>query len=348
MYSVCYQYELIFEEKQEQDQEQPQGQEIEHYHDIEINTVPYFVSCPSYTIREIRQEYNVPIKSFHQPTRKKRYGKEIIHIASLHPHPDFYFTSDCCQLNMTDHFSQDCITDAVGINGVFFDFKTDYYPIGPYKQHDMETYRPIPNGPIENMSIYEPFFRAITIKDGTLSIDRRSLKEVWEDRSSFSHIMAAGPLLIDNGKNMITDQLLKTMYNGIPIFQCDKPTEEESKKDMTLVKRNHRTLLSCDRLPGELFHLANTNPRSAIAISTSGIVSFICVAGRLHGTLGMDANRLAQVILDHLPDTYMALNIDGGASSNMIHKKDSKLYQSPQRVTLDRYKVGNIISFQKK
>jgi hypothetical protein len=62
----------------------------------------------------------------------------------------------------------------------------------------------------------------------------------------------------------------------------------------------------------------------------------------------MDASRFAQVILDHLPDTQMALNIDGGASSKMIHKKDDQLYQSPHRIVTDRYKVGNIISFLKK
>jgi hypothetical protein len=156
--------------------------------------------------------------------------------------------------------------------------------------------------------------------------------------------MVTGPIFIEHGKQMLVEDDLLKRHDNIPIFQCDKPKDHE-KKDLFL--QRNELILSCDRPAGELQHVSNTNPRSALAISKDGTAHFICVAGRLKDYLGMDLVQLTQAIQKYIPDVQMAIGLDGGASSKLIHKYDNTIHMSQHKVTRDRYSIGNIISYQK-
>jgi hypothetical protein len=330
---------------------------VEHYHDFDTSGTMisvqmldplYRFKSPYYSIRgHVQTNFN-PIASYHQQTPATKYGLEAIMIASIPQYglsSEYRFMTDCCRFDMKSYFEQDSIIDAVAINGVYFDFKTDYAPIGCYKQHMLEIKRDIPVGFHENTSLYESYYRAITIKDGILDIDSRSIHDVWNDRDRYSHVMVSGPILIEHGQQMLVEEDLLKRHDTIPIFQCDKPTESE--KTDTMIQRNHETILSCDRPAGELQHLANTNPRSAIAISKDGTAHFICVPGRIKNYLGMDIVQLSQAIKKYIPDVQMAIGLDGGASSKLIHKYDNTIHMSLHNTKRDRYYIGNMISYQK-
>lgn len=336
MYSSLLEYDMFYEKKL-----------IEHYSTTTEDAPLYSYSCPYYSIREEETLHDEPISSYHQTTKAKKYGKETLFISTFsHPSDGFQFTSDCCRIDMNDYINQEHIVEAVTINGVFFSLGRDYGAVGNYKQDDFETTRPLPKGPTSSSTpLYEPYYRAITIRDGNLSIDPRQVDEVWKDREQFSHIMMGGPLLIDNGVCVATEEMLLKLHEDVPIFQCDRPSKKEGKKGF--IERNGKKTLSCDRTPGELFHAANTNPRSAIAISKTGVVSFICAAGRVPRRMGVDVKRLADLILIHLPDTHIAINIDGGGSSKMLHKQNGTIVSSPSPFSNRKYVIGNIISFQK-
>lgn len=328
---------------------------MEHYEEFEkpihqtlpvtyvFDSIPY--SMRGYTGRNLKR-----IAPYHQPCQQRVYGKEtymIVKIPRVTTDSEYHFTSDCCYLDMKTYFENEQILDAVAINGVFFNFKEDFGPVGYYKQHDLiSTTHSIPPGFDPTTSLYEPYFRALTIKNGQLAIDPRSIHEVWQERDQFSHIMVTGPIVIDQGVIVMTEELVQKKHQGIPIFQCDKPTLAE--KDHVLLTRNHQTILSCDGAdPGGLFHLANTNPRSAIAMSMDGTIYFICVMGRCNNYMGMDAVRLTQCIKEKIPDVWMAVLVDGGASSKCIQKHNGHVYVTQHQTNTMRYHVGNIISYQK-
>lgn len=313
-------------------------------------TIPstYLFESIPYTIRSYTGRNGKRISSYHQSCSQTVYGQESFVIITIPGKQEGYqFESDCCYIDMKTYFENDAILDAVAMNGVFFNFKQDYGPIGYYKQYDMiSTSHSIPTGFDPMTPLYEPYFRAITIKEGQLSIDPRSIHDVWNDRDQFSHIMVTGPILITNGKIVMTEDVIQKTHHDIPIFQCDKPTSEE--KDEIVVMRNNKYVLSCDGAePGGLFHAANTNPRSAIAISKDDTVHFICVTGRCSNYMGMDLVRLTECIKEKIPDVWMAISVDGGASSKCIQKHKGNIYVSQHQINSHRYYVGNIISYQK-
>ena len=155
----------------------------------------------------------------------------------------------------------------VFINGVFSNFldDTDYTPIGPYQQDaDNVMNKPIPER-------YRSFYRALTIgHDGALQIHAdRSLAHVWNDRASFASVMTAGPVLLEQGRIVFTDDTIaNTVKDGVHILQCDLPEEHEA--GLVTLLRNGRRVMSCDNPPGQFFHAGNTNPRSALVVSRNG------------------------------------------------------------------------------
>ena len=304
----------------------------------------YSHDAPSYTIKTIHQTNPDPIKPFHQRTDVTHYGKEEFVISKMTHSPSHRFYSDCCNIDVAAYLKNDSIKEAVVLNGVFFQFSIDASPLGYYKQGEHEVVR-------ELQEAYRPFFRAITIcHQGKLDIDSRPIDQVWADRHTYHTIMCGAPLLIDKGVAVIDDHVLaNTVHQDIHILECDNPLPGEL-NSMNL-KRPTKTIKSCsNNLPGGIFHAANTNPRSAIATDKEGNVYFIRVMGRRNGILGMDLSRLTKVIQDHIPTVWMAINVDGGAPSQLLHKTDNKVLS-----TMNQYsdqanstiKVGNVIAYMK-
>ena len=74
----------------------------------------------------------------------------------------------------------------------------------------------------------------------------------------------------------------------------------------------------------------------------------VCVPGRIPGrVLGMDLARLAWVLKALIPDAWTAINLDGGASSQCVHKRaDTSIVQvSPNAHAVKL--VGNFLGFYK-
>lgn len=334
MYSTLDQYASFTEQK-------------EHYKDIiDDKWFPplYFYESPVYSIQTHRFSLNDPIKPFHQETKSKIYGDQEIAIITIPTNKDEYrFYTDCCKLDAVSYLKQDSILDAVGINGVFYQFQTDSVPLGGYKQGDKEVIRPL-------QPVYESFYRAITISHkGKLDIHSAPFSEIWKERNSYHSMMACAPMLIDQGQIVITDELLSNYTDeGIHVFQCEisKPFERGMN-----VERNGKHVKSCsNNLPGGLFHISNTNPRSVIITDQKGNVYFMRVAGRIEGVLGMDLVQVAQTIKRYIPDAWMAINLDGGAPSQLLHKTNGNVISTTNQHShtgKSTILIGNLLTYMK-
>jgi Phosphodiester glycosidase len=286
-----------------------------------------------------------PIKPFHQKSKHTHYGEQEITLVTIpNGGREYKFYSDCCQLDAVSYLKQDTIHDAVAINGVFYQFNTDYAPLGGYKLGNNEVIR-------ELQPAYKPFYRAITIShDGLLNIDSRPLEKVWDERDTYHSVMACAPLLIDQGEICINDTMLEEeTHDGVHILQCEisKPDERGSN-----IKRGNKMIKSCsNNIPGGLFHAANSNPRSVLIIDKKGTVYFMRSAGRMADILGMDLVQVAQSIKRFIPEAWMAINLDGGAPSQILHKKGGQVSSTTNQYTHTRGSatiiIGNIISYMK-
>ena len=304
----------------------------------------YSYESPEYSIQTHRFSLNDPIKPFHQETKSEMYGDQEIAIISIPTGKDGYrFYTDCCKLDAASYLKQDTIIDGVGINGVFYQFHIDSVPLGGYKQGDKELIRPL-------QPAYESFYHAITIShEGKLDIHSVPFNEMWKDRKSYHSMMACAPLLIDQGQIVMTDELLSNYtHDGIHVLQCEisKPYE----RGMNLV-RNGKKIKSCsNNLPGGLFHISNTNPRSILITDQKGNVYFMRVAGRMEDVMGMDLAQVAQTIKRYIPGAWMAINLDGGAPSQLLHKTNGRVISTTNQYSHtgnSTISIGNLLTYMK-
>jgi len=309
-------------------EEKDKSEEKEHY---EMES--YSFSSSLYSIRTITNYRSDPISSLHQQIDATEYGTELMYIATIPHRHDYGFTTECCEVNLTE-FCKKHEGAIIGINGVFHRFRKDYVPLGHYKQGEIESYVPL-------QSAYAPFFRMIAIDyQGKLTIEPHDPNLVWQRRKEYHSMMECGPLLIDRGEPIVTNAVLEKEVNGVRIFQCENADTEKT----YTFQKNGRTYLSCTyNRPGGLFHAANTNPRSAMVTDTDGVVYMIHVPGRKKGVLGMDLVRFAELIKEHIPNAWMAINLDGGKPSKLVHK-DVEVWESNDH----SIRVGNIIVYRQR
>jgi hypothetical protein len=335
MYSTLHEY-TSFQKKEKK----------EHYQDIIApHYFPplYSYQSPAFSIQTHRFSLDDPIKPFHQETKSKTYGDQEIAIITITSQPGYRFYTDCCTIDASSYLKQDTILDAVAMNGVFYQFQIDSVPLGGYKQGEKETFRPL-------QPCYEPFYRAITISnEGTLEIHSNPFSNTWNDRHQYHSMMACAPLLIDQGEIVMTDELLSSYtHEGIHVLQCDisKPYERGMN-----VERNGKKIKSCSsNLPGGLFHISNTNPRSVLITDREGNVYFMRVVGRMNGVLGMDLVQVAQTIKRYIPNAWMAINLDGGAPSQLLHKTNGTVMSTTNQYShtgKSTIWIGNLLSYMK-
>ena len=103
-----------------------------------------------------------------------------------------------------------------------------------------------------------------------------------------------------------------------------------------------------------MFHAANRNPRSALVITRdpttlTETLFFITAHGRVDNTDGMTLPEFSQHIMDTIPHIYMAINLDGGASSRITIKEEptQNIMYIPSSIHMKPYHVGSILSFVK-
>ena len=314
----------------------------EHFHEMNSITAGYSHETDMYSIRVIQHAIDEPIKSFHQPISQPFYGEQELVIASMKQNGEYRFYSDCCKLHTLNYMKNEHIEEGIAINGVFYQFHKDSKPIGFYKQFELEIENEIPES-------YRRFYRAITLKDGVVEIHAEPIDQMWSRRADFDSLMVSAPLLIDRGQLAITDSVLENeKINETHLLLCD--ISKANEKGMH-VHRGEKKIQSCsNNRPGGLFHIANANPRSAIVTDRSGNVHFVRVAGRQTGKLGMDVVQLGQAILKYIPEAWMALNLDGGAPSQLLHKTPEKIVMTQNQhshTTNSTILVGNLLAYLK-
>jgi hypothetical protein len=321
---------------------------IEHYTDIIApHYFPplYSFSSHAFSIKTHRFSLDEPIKPFHQKTREPVYGDQEMVVVTIPPDSNGYrFYTDCCKLDAWSYVKQHSILDAVAINGVFYQFHIDSVPLGGYKQGDREIVRDL-------QPVYAPFYHPITIcKEGRLRIHSETMEDIWKIRDQFHSVMACAPLLIDQGAIVFTDDMVESsVVNQVHILKCDINKSHERGMEIT---RGSKRIKSCStNLPGGLFHSSNANPRSALVTSQSGTVYLVRVAGRMPGVMGMDLIQTAQSIKRIIPDAWMAINLDGGAPSQIVHKHQhgvmSTTNQYSSADSRSTIMIGNLISYMK-
>jgi hypothetical protein len=255
----------------------------------------------------------------------------------------YKFRFDCCGVDMRNYFNSKKTGSGVVINASFFDIMSSRVPYGTYRTPgDIVSSRlPLPE------KFREYYGTVGVLKNGK----RLEINTVYEKRDKFSQFAVSGPLLVKESKVVFTENIMKNEKDnsGQYLFQSRKPTIGEEDDDFFSdgVKNVNKIQ------PGELYHAANPNPRSAIAIRGDNVY-FIRVGGRDEGDIhdipavGMDLSQLADYCKNVLGAEY-AINLDGGGSSKICWKDEHADYINMTGFDNKNkaYPTGNVISFVK-
>ena len=284
-------------------------------------------------------------------------------ISPNYKNKNYSFKSECCKIDPINYMR---INNYFGIalNGTFFNigrFK-DYSPIGIYRQNMYGKYNPIPKD-------YEKDYGNVIIyDDGTITIS--PLNEYPNIEKGIQYFFQSGPLMIWNGKTRSyyprTKYTCNTEQNIRNInSKLKTPIKYQKSNDGNIIMYNYIdyqknsvrninqpiSVYDCNNIsPGELKHILNPNPRSALAIRRDGSIILATVEGRGEEGIGMDViefSNLLQTI--HGNKIVAAINLDGGRSSNLVLRTP----QNPNDIYISNpkhdyhYPVGNILTFTK-
>jgi len=217
---------------------------------------------------------------------------------------DYVFKNICCKQNTFDFMNN--FNALLSINGTFFDLDTSNYF---YKKNingkKTISYR---------LSRYFNDYGSINITHNKIIIKQTNRQKIlnhlnyYTDDSSF----ITGPLLYFNGKKTDIDLRIFEKNNFIYKYSCSNV--------------NKSSFVSCNNIqPGELYHLANPNPRTIIATSQL-YTYFIIIEGR--------TDKFKGATIEQLYDLLSTLNIenaiclDGGASVSMLFRYNNNIYSA--------------------
>ena len=266
------------------------------------------------------------------------------------------FKLECCHIDGISYLEDERIIEGVVINAAFFNINTDFENVGPTiierNPIHFQSNNPIPDD-------YRPYYHQILIDNNEIVINPNSVANgpplpIGPTVTAEFH---SGPLLIRNGQRVFTQNNYNTMNaNGVRIFQCEPNVFNNpvhiNKGGINYVVKN------CNSPPGELFHAANMNPRSALVITDdhqgNRTVQFVSVPGRGPRGIanGMTLSEFSRYLHANIPNINMAINLDGGQSSRLCVKYGGTI--KTFNYTFDHvgnkesaraYPVGSILSF---
>ena len=297
---------------------------IEITSNVDVNGIA--VSATQFGVREEVAPYNDPSDISYD-----RYGiiinGQAVHAAVINTRlgkeKGYKFHFDCCRIDIKDYFQTQRITSGIAINGGFFNISTNFLPVGKYNSQNFFNEQQIPQQ-------YRDYYGIVGIdQEGDLQIIRQYRS------NNFIQFMTVGPMLVENGVSLITDATM-----NLPIFQCRKLPPPIGYNSCSTIQ------------PGEFSHGANRNPRTALGIKANGDIIFCHVEGRNNRGVGMDLFQLAQQMVYF--DAIIAINLDGGRSSQMMWKKQGESLINQAGPSYDdtghagvssTYPVGNILSY---
>ena len=305
-----------------------------HVYDI----LRYESTFPPFHISYMTDDNQTHLPKSHQKG-STFYGKKQMYMVRLNPEeaPSYKFKLDCCHIDTRTYLEDSRIDSGVCINAGFFNINSDFAPIGQSTigvKHF--NHNPIP-------FVYQPYYHQITIggkNTNTIYINPTpfTLLEGTDD------YFFSGPLLIREGHIHFDEDMLDTKIDDVYIFQC------EPFNFVPKVKKGDSYVKNCNppSQPGELFHAANKNSRSALVTTYDNQVYFVTTPGRMKDSEGMTLPEFARYI-SKIPNINMAVNLDGGGSSRITLKipaSDTILYL-PSQKQAQSYHVGTILSFVK-
>ncbi len=267
--------------------------------------------------------------------------KQYIHVASMIQNtPTYKFRFDCCRIDMKNVFEKENIHGGVTINASFFNVSKDYSPIGEYKSSVISgNFRPVPEH-------YKQDYGYVVIENNVLKI-----LQTVNDKDKYENILTSGPLMIWNGERLfsrrkIENSTYKHKGKDVLMYQC-RSSQSDSEKQMRFIPKGEKLIPNCEHIkPGELSHLSNQNPRSALCVDRDGNIKFVYVEGRKMSGDGMDIIQLTE--LCQSIGAVHAINLDGGGSSNILWMNPSDgIINQPNHFRNFVYPVGNTISFVK-
>jgi exopolysaccharide biosynthesis protein len=283
-------------------------------------------------------EYNIDMryKHYHYTNHKRGpFDKQFIRVANIQQNQEYKYHIECCKIDPKKYMKNPDIKAGIAINAGFFDITKDYMPVGVYKNSNIFVNNGYP-------AIFKDWYRGICITS-----DNKLIITDLEDMKNYENCFSSGPILIQHGASMITENILSTTE----IFKCRQPIVEGQRNQDEI-----EGIRNCNKMvPGELYHASNINPRSALIIDNNENVYFVQVEGRDSRGDGMDLSQLTQFCHSYIRKlgngarVKHAINLDGGTSSEMVWKAEGdsniNIYNPEHKLT---YHVGTILSYIKK
>lgn len=274
----------------------------------EIFQVRHFGPADIQGNQNIRQHY-MPFNITRFPGQDARniYG----HVATINVRQGkrfgFKFNFECCRIDPRVYMQQSNKNGCIAVNASFFKILENFTPIGYFRSPDYISQTPFPPD-------YRQFYGLVCINSkGELLIDRN-----LDNYSLYDSVITCGPLLVYNNQILLDDQ---TIQNN-PILQNQ----------------------GVDIAPGELSHVGNPNPRTAIGTNANNDVIIVTIEGRSRRGAGVDCSQLAQICRE--AGMVNAINLDGGRSSQLVWREPGSNEISLASHS-EGYPVGNIISYCK-
>ena len=323
-----------------------------------MDIVPTYVYAESYHIRlsALPNIFNFTIDK----AQLKNCPMQEHYMTAVFVDPNVFgyeFTSECCRLDPINFLRMENSPGFV-INGGFFNIdEEDYFPIGNYKDRNLDFRNPKFPIPDEYLDVYG----FICMTKNKLYVTRDFDFAVAQD-----YMFSSGPYLIEDGE-IVFDPIQERFACTVK-SEVKEPIEvlNETNKYITIsgyknynysdntcgyeIVKKENTFPRCDRIkPGELSHADNPNPRTAIVILSDGSYVFLTVEGRGNRGVGTDLFVLAKMIKQFLPNVVTAINLDGGRSTSLawrtVTEPNTVYISNPQHAY--QYPVGNILTFRK-
>ena len=237
-----------------------------------------------------------------------------VHVATIPAHTNkelgYKFKFDCCRLDIRTFMQKSSSDGAIAVNMGFFSIFDNFTPIGAYKTNSFTSYTPFPD------PRYEQFLALLVIdNNGNLNLVGNISSYGLQDNA-----VTTGPVLIYNSQQIITDAVIAANPDLLQSGPADRIS------------------------PGELRHVGNQNPRTAIAWLADGTVLIVYVEGRGDRGAGVDCSQLAQLCMSL--GAIFAINLDGGRSSQLAWRQPGENMISLAKYT-SGYPVGNLLSYSK-
>lgn len=290
---------------------------------MDINTLPFSMSNDD-------SFDSIQIRTFINDTTNLH-----LHEAIIPRMKEYDWQIDCCRIDVRNKLQSNDVRSGIAINGGFFAIRSDFTPIGDYLSNGVSFTSNVPK-------IYEEWYGAVVITHrGRLDII--TLRELRKDTSKYKAYFTSGPILVRDSEIVFTEDMIdEDEVDGVKIWKCRAPGRGEY--DDKILDSGE---FSCNFInPGELSHAGNLNPRSVLGIYKTGEVSMIYVEGREQRGPGAQLGEMAKLCHDN--GMAVAINLDGGRSSQMFWKKESQgVIFSPNPDHTYAYPVGSILSYVK-